>query len=171
MLKDNEVAIGRVTKAFGIKGDVKLAVMTDFPQRFDPGNSITLRISPEETRSFVIERCSDSGAGLILHLKGVDDRNAAELIAGCYAFVTEDELMEPEDGAEYVFRLIGMKVVTTDGRELGAITDVLQGGANDVYVIEGKLCIPKIPECVLNIDKDRRVVTIFPMNGLIPDAF
>ena len=53
--------------------------------------------------------------------------------------------MPPGDGAEYIFRLIGMQVVTTDGRALGSITDVLQGGANDVYVVERKLCIPKIP--------------------------
>ncbi|MBO4547878.1 MAG: 16S rRNA processing protein RimM [Abditibacteriota bacterium] len=170
MLRDDEIAIGRVLKPFGIKGDIKLGVMTDFPGRFDAGKTIRIRIDDSTVASCRIVRSAAAGPAMTLHLEGVEDRNAAEALAGCYAFVTEDELMELEDGEEYVFRLIGMQVVTTDGRQLGEITDVLQGGANDVYVIDGRLLIPKIPECVLDIDREKRIVTIYPMKGLLPDA-
>ena len=82
MLKDNEVAIGRVARPFGIKGDIKLTVMTDFPERFDAVNTVSFRIDADTVKRYEIERCEGTGAGLTLHLKGIDDRNASEALAG-----------------------------------------------------------------------------------------
>lgn len=166
MLKDNEIAIGRFSSAHGIQGELKFVVMTEFPERFEVGKSIKVRLSPNEICEYTIERARPVGPNFTLKLKGIDDRTTAEKFRDLYAFVYENEVMPLEEGREYIFNIVGMKVVSDEGEELGVITDVLTGGANDVYVIGEKTCIPAIPSVVLKKDIENKIMTIYKMPGL-----
>ncbi|MBQ0104654.1 MAG: 16S rRNA processing protein RimM [Armatimonadetes bacterium] len=166
MLKDNEIAIGRFSSAHGIKGEIKLVTLTEFPQRFDKGNSIKVRLTPTETKEYIIENSRPAGPNFTLKLSGIDDRNTAEKFRDLYAFVYTEEVMPLEEGREYIFNIIGMKVVSDEGEELGTVTDVITGGANDVYVIDDKTCIPAIESVVLKKDRETKTMTIFKMPGL-----
>ncbi len=166
MLKDNEVAIGRFASAHGIKGEIKLVTMTDFPERFEVGKSFKVRLSPTEVREYTVEHARPVGPNFTLKLKGVDDRTQAEKFKDLYAFVYDNELMPLDDGREYIFNIIGMKVVSEEGEALGTVTDVLTGGANDVYIIDDKTSIPAIPSVVLKKDKETNTMTIYKMPGL-----
>lgn len=166
MLKDNEIAIGRFASAHGIKGEIKLVTLTEFPERFQKGKSFKVRLSPNEIREYTIENSRAVGPNFTLKLSGIDDRTTAEKFKDLYAFVYDDEVMELEDGREYIFNIIGMKVVSLEGEDLGVITDVITGGANDVYVINDKICIPAIDQVVKSKDKSKNLMTIYKMPGL-----
>ena len=166
MLKENEVAIGKISSAHGIRGEVKMVTLTEFPERFDKGNNVKVRLNDKEFCEYSIETSRAVGSNFIIKFKEINDRNEAEKLNNCYAFVFEEEVMPLEDGSEYIFNLIGLNVVSGEGEELGKITDVITGGANDVYVIDDKTCIPAIKEVVLNVDKENKTMTIFKMPGL-----
>lgn len=166
MLKDNEIAIGRFASAHGIKGEIKLVTMTDFPERFKAGKSFKVRLSDREYKEYTIESSRPSGPNFTVKLSGIDDRTAAEKFKDLYAFVFDDEVMPLEDGREYIFNIVGMKVVSEEGEELGFVTDVITGGANDVYVIDDKTCIPAIKSVVLKKDRETKTMTVYKMPGL-----
>ena len=107
----------------------------------------------------------------LLKLAGSDTRNQAEALRGKLVCCDIDQLPPLEDGEYFLFQLTGMKVVT-DGSEIGRIREVLETGANDVYIVDspdyGELLIPAHDETIEDIDFDIGVVTMSMPEGLLP---
>lgn len=165
---ERDILIGKVTGPFGIRGEVKILVLTDFPERFEKGREIVLNIGNERRKAKI--ESSRPHAGVILaKLEGVDNRNEAEQLRNAEIVIDRDQLAKLEEGRFYVFDIIGLKAITEDGRELGTINEVLQGGANDVYCTDTGLCIPALKNIVIKIDIENGVMVIRPMPGLLPD--
>ena len=108
---------------------------------------------------------------VILGFKEFKDINEVEKYRKCELFVTRENAIPLEEGEYYIADLMGLSVFSDDGRMLGTLTDVLQTGANDVYVVkdaEGKeILLPVIKECILNVDLVKKVVTVHIMEGLL----
>jgi len=168
-LSEHEIVIGKIVAPFGIRGEVKLIVLTEFPERFDAGRDVTAKRPDGEPRELRVVKSKPYKDGLILAFEGVETRTEAEELRGMQVIINEDELGSLSEGSYYLFQLLGLTVVTDDGRELGVIEDVLQGGANDVYVTDGGLLIPAIRDVVKSIDLEDRRMVIWPMPGLIPE--
>lgn len=164
-----EILVGKVIAPFGVRGEVKIMVMTDFPERFSAGRAINIRLADGRSRTLTLERSRTHKDGLVCKLAGIDDRGAAEEIRQADVIIREDELTRLPEGRFYVFDILGLKVRTDDGRDLGEIVEVLQGGANDVYVTGSGLCIPALKDVVLNIDVSGKEMVIRPVPGLLPD--
>ena len=167
--EDREIIVGKITAPFGIRGEVKLTTLTDFPDRFDVGRDVTLRIGEREQKRFRVEKNRPYKGGLVLKLQGVNTRNDAEELRGVEAVIREEELAELGENEYYAFDIIGLNVVTDDGRELGEVTEILQGGANDVYVTSGGICIPALKDVVAQIDIPSGTITVHPVPGLLPE--
>ncbi|MCL5103987.1 MAG: ribosome maturation factor RimM [Armatimonadetes bacterium] len=167
--REQEIVIGRVVAPFGLRGEVKVIVLTDFPERFGAGNEITIRIDDDKRRKVRIDASRPNKGGLTIKLKGIETRNDAEELRDSEVVIDQSELAELPSDRFYVFDIIGLKVVTDDGRELGEVADVLQGGANDVYVTSTGLYIPAIKDVVTKIDIKAGLMVIRPMPGLLPD--
>jgi len=163
-----DILIGRIVGPFGIRGEVKVVATTDFLDRFDPGGEILLRL-PGGRKVFRIERSRRHKTGIILKLEGVDSRTGAEDLRNIDIVIGESDLRELGEDRFYVFDIIGLRVVTEDGREQGIVTEVLQGGANDVYVTSTGLCIPALKDVVTEVDVKRCVMTIRAVPGLLPE--
>jgi len=171
-LPNNEVeyiAIGRILKPQGTRGEVKILPLTDFPERFATMEKILLDLDGRfETRS--VEKVSSLGRFIVMKLSGIDDMNAALLLKNALLKVTRQELVPLPDGEYYVFDLVGLNVHTTAGRHLGQIKDVLQTGANDVYIVEGvtprQLLIPALKQVVLSIDLETGKMVVELPEGL-----
>jgi 16S rRNA processing protein RimM len=148
---------------------VKVVVLTDFPDRFEPGNSVRLRMPKGETASVRIAKRRAHRGGLLLKLDGVDNRPGAEARRDAEIVIAPGELGELAEGSFYIFDLIGLKVTSEDGRECGEVTDVIQAGANDVYVTSTGLCIPALKNVVAKVDLERGEMIIRPVPGLLPD--
>ncbi|NLN75379.1 MAG: 16S rRNA processing protein RimM [Armatimonadetes bacterium] len=166
-LSERDIVIGKIAGPLGIKGEVKVVVLTDFPERFTAGSELEIRLPEGKRQSVKVQSKRLYKDGLALMLEGVDTRGEAEAIRGAVFVVNIDSVRGLPDGSFYVFDLIGLKVVTTDGRECGSISEIMQGGANDVYVTSTGLCIPALKEVVEKIDIDQGVVVIRPVPGLL----
>ncbi|MFQ3548921.1 MAG: ribosome maturation factor RimM [Armatimonadota bacterium] len=167
--KNYDILIGKITSSFGIKGEVKIQVLTDFPNRFDVGNEIIIKKPDGSFISKKILSSRETKGNIIVGLDGVEDRNAADDLRGYEIVISDEDLVELPEDRYYLFDLIGINVVTNDGREIGAVTEVIQAGANDVYVTSTDICIPAIKQVVLEVDIKNKKMVIFPMPGLLPE--
>ena len=159
------IPIGRVVAPWGIRGEVKVEVLTDFPDRFSCGEILYL-----QGRAVTIKSSRYRGNTVILKLDTIDNRNAAELIRGANLEVPSTELKPLPKGEYYRFQLLGLEVQNTEGKLLGQVSDVIQTGSNDVYEISsdtGKFLIPATDEVIKSIDLDKRFMVIELLKGLI----
>lgn len=166
---ERDIVTGKVVAPFGIGGEVKLVVLTDFPGRFEAGSRVAFRLASGERRSELVQGSRPHRGGLILKLRGVDTRNDAEALRGAEAVIDDSELAELDADAFYLFDIVGLKVVTDDGREFGEVVEVVQSAANDVYITSTGLCVPALKSVVADVDVRGGVMTIRPVPGLIAE--
>ena len=161
-----KIKIGKIVNIVGLKGEVKVYNYSDSIEIYETIESIYV-----EDRLTVIENVRAQKNMVILKLEGADDRNAAEALRGKELYITEDDLPELPEGQYYVRDLIGMSVTEEDGNLLGHVTDVLQNTAQDIFEVESengkKLLIPKVDQFVLDIDAEKREITVRLIEGML----
>ena len=158
-------AVGRVLAPWGIRGEVKVAVFSDYPNRFAPQSRVFIDAVPQ-----TIERSRRVSGGIIVKLAHINTRNQAELVRGRLLEVPESGLMPLEPGQYFHHQIVGLQVTTTEGRTLGKVVDILRTGSNDVYVVQqdGKEhLIPAIAEVVKEVDLAGSRLLIEPLPGLL----
>ena len=169
------LAIGRIIAPHGIRGEVKVAVLTDFPERFKPGAHVFLGAGTEDpdARPAKIAAARPHKGGFLVKLDIVPDRNAAELVRNRYLLIPAADAMPLGEHENYLHDLIGLEVETSDGQHLGELREVLFTNANDVYVVRvpaGEVLLPAIRSVVLQVDlSTRRMVVALP-EGLLDAA-
>ena len=165
--------IGQITSAHGIKGDVKVFPVTSEPERFLDLEHVLLAKEGEEeqhTRSYEVTKASMFKNLVLLHLKGVEDRNEAEKLAGVSLWVSREDAIPLEEDEYYFKDLIDCRVIDEEGNDCGIVTDILETGSNDVLVVESpegeEILLPIIEDCVLDIDPEEGIIKIHWMEGL-----
>jgi 16S rRNA processing protein RimM len=164
------ITIGKAVKPFGVKGEMKVEPMTDFPDRFRGLTRVHL-VSPagkELVRKVTSVRYADKTP--LLLFEGFDSPERARELNGWFIKVPREEAAPLPDGAYYWFELIGMEVVSESGETLGTIVDVFETGSNDVYVMkQGKkeVYIPATKEIVKQVDRAAKRMVIRPIEGLM----
>ncbi|MBO0706193.1 MAG: 16S rRNA processing protein RimM [Candidatus Dormibacteraeota bacterium] len=145
--------VGQVSGVFGIQGAVKVHPLTDFDDRFDAGSELHLRGAVH-----TVEWRRQAAGMLVLKLSGLDDRTAAEGLRGTYVEVPEEDRRPLGAGAWYVDQLLGLRVRSQSGRDLGTLDEVLERPANDVWVARTpapdrvETLVPATREAVLAVD-------------------
>ena len=165
------LAIGRVGKPHGVHGEVRVEPLTDHVERF--GLLKTVYISEGSPRPVVVESVRYHKGFVLLKLAGFSTRNEAELLRDQLLLVPEAEAVPLEEGEYYLFQLEGIAVYTVEGLNLGRIREVIETGANNVFVVQGEdkqFLIPDIPDVIVEIDFDNERMTIDPLPGLIDDV-
>lgn len=151
------IRVGQVMGAYGVEGAVKVMPLTDFNERFDAGSNLLLDGSAHE-----VEWSRAGQPGLVVKLRGIENRTVAELFRGRYLEVPESDTKALEEGRFYHRQVVGLSAVTQSGRGLGVITEVLERPANDVWVSkEGSIehLIPAVKDAIVDVDvKAGRVV-------------
>ncbi len=166
---DKLVAIGRVIKARGIRGELKVKLLSDFPERFKELRCVKLELKNGEIKSFKIEKTRIAGHFVIVKLNGIENRDTAETLRGLYLSVPMDEAVPLEKNSFYIFELENMEVFESDGRKIGSVIGVEQYPANDVLVVGTEtedLMIPAVKEFVKKIDVDKRQIIVGLPEGL-----
>lgn len=164
-MKKEYLEAGKIVTTHGIRGEVKIMPYTDSPELLCEFERLFMGKNKDE---IYIERSRAFKNMVIAKLEGVDTVEAAEKLRNKMLFMHRDDLELDED-TYFIQDLIGMTVKDADsGFEYGKITDVLQNGANDVYVIQGdrEYLVPAIPDVILSTDIDEDIMTIRPLNGL-----
>lgn len=163
------LVVGKIVAAFGTKGEVRVMAQTDFPEeRFEAGSRLFVERDPGE---YEVEHARWQKGQAVVKLKHVDDRDRAEALAGRYLRVPGHNLAQLDHDEYYLFQIVGLTAVTEEGRELGQISEVLQTGANDVYVIplaKGELLLPAIADVVRKVDLEAGQLVVHLLPGLLP---
>jgi 16S rRNA processing protein RimM len=145
-----------------------MKILTEYPERFSGVDA--LYVGPDY-RQVQLERTRQHKTGLLVKFKGISDRDAAEELRNQFVYVHIDDAIPLEEGEVYLYQIEGMEVVTEEGETLGRVTDYIETGANDVYVIttpEGKeILLPAIPQVIVGLDTENKVMTVHLLEGLI----
>ena len=163
------VAVGRIIKARGLRGELKFELLSDFSERFGSLDSVFLELKNGSVKSFDVEDASIRGQTAIIKLKGVDDRETADALRGAYISVAVDEVVPLEVDSFYIFDLEGMDVFTQNREKIGKVVSVEQYPANDVLVVESeidRIMIPAIKEFIISVDVHCKRLTVDIPEGL-----
>ena len=167
---ENMLRVGVITSAHGIKGEVKVFPTTDDAKRFKELKEVILDTGKEHI-PMEIEHVKFFKNMVILKFRGYDNINEIEKYKSRDLLITRDQAVDLEPDEYFITDLIGLTVVSDQGAELGTLKDVLETGANDVYVVENgegeEILLPAIRECILDVDVEKNVMTIHLMKGLI----
>ena len=162
--------VGVISSTHGIKGEVKVFPTTDEKERFQELKEVILDTGKEQM-PLEIQNVRFFKQMVILKFKGIDNINDIERYKGRPLLVAREHAVPLDEDEYYIADLIGMDVVTEDGTCFGRLSDVMETGANDVYIIQtekyGEVLIPAIRECILGVDPENRQMTIHLMKGLI----
>lgn len=165
-MKKQYLEAGKIVTTHGIKGEIKIMPYTDYPELLCEFDRLFLGKNHEEIN---VERSRVFKNMVIAKLEGYDTPEVAEKLRNKILYMHRDDLELDED-TYFIQDLIGIEVSDADsGFVYGKITDVMQTGANDVYVVQGKdreYLVPAIPEVVITTDIDENTMTIRPLEGL-----
>jgi 16S rRNA processing protein RimM len=161
--------VGILRRPHGVKGEILMTVMTDFPERIQPG--VTLYMG-EEHKPVTVASLRHHNKGLIIRFEGFTSRNDVENIRNQNLFVPAEDRPPLPEGEYYLHELIGLQVVTDEGEALGVITEMIETGANNVYVVHrddgSDVLLPATDEVILEIDVENKIMRVHILKGLLP---
>ena len=174
------VAVARVAKPHGIRGELCMDTHAGSPLLFAPGRTLFLAVpapggGPGRPKAFEVATCREHGGRLLVTLKGVPDRTAADLLRGAEVSISEADLPPPDAGEEYLHRLLGSRVLLADGTALGVFEAILDTPGQLTWVIRAhggkgagaEILFPAVPEFILGLDARRGEIVIDPPPGLV----
>lgn len=159
------IAIGRITVPWGARGEVKVQIETDFPQRFAPGELVFIDGGP-----MAIADVSWHRGRPIIKFHNIASAQEARKLRGKSIKIPRSQTRPLPEGHYYHFQLIGLEVRTVSGERLGKIKEIIAGKSNDVYVVpgtKGEILVPAIEDVVKLVDLERGFMEIEPIAGLL----
>jgi 16S rRNA processing protein RimM len=158
--------VGELVGPHGILGDVKLYPLTDYPERLARYRRLVFLFPDGSWQDVRVQRARPHKNVWLLKLRDVNTLEAAEALRGTQVLVRKEHLVPLPEGQFYIHEVIGLKVVTPEGDELGTVTDVLRNPANDIYVA-GPYMIPAVKELVERIDPAAGVLVVRSREALL----
>ena len=176
--------VGQIAGTHALKGEVRVFPQTSDRERFTKGLELFYEGVRGETFPLVVEKSRQNGKFVLVKFRGLDSINDVERFRGGKLYVDRKDAIPLEEGEYFVADLVGMEVFTEDGKKLGELTDVLETGANDVYVVKlsreeagqdleadtkkpREVLIPAIPDCILDVDIVSSRIKVNLMKGLL----
>lgn len=162
------LAVGRVARPHGVHGEVRIELLTDVPERFKWLDYIY--VGERNPRRVAVEGVRFHQGTVLLRLAGYPDRNAADTLRGELLQVLESEAIPLEEGEYFLHQLKGLAVYTEKGTCIGRLSEVLETGANNVFVVDGDAgqhLLPDIPDVIREINIKGGRIVIQPMPGLV----
>ncbi|MCE1225685.1 MAG: ribosome maturation factor RimM [Geobacteraceae bacterium] len=168
----NLIAVGRISGTHGIRGQVRLHSYSGNIESLQAAKSVLLRSPAGNTRQAQLKRAAFHSGKFLLTLDGFDTIEKSQELTGYELFLQRDQLPAPDADEYYWQDLLGLSVVTTEGQELGTLKDILETGANDVYLVRNEITrheylIPAIGSVITSINLQTRIMTITPLEGLL----
>jgi 16S rRNA processing protein RimM len=162
--------VGVITSTHGVRGEVKVFPTTDDMNRFKKLKTVILDTGKEH-KTLNIESVKFFRNMVILKFKGFDNINDVEMWRQKDLLITRDQAVKLSPDENFIVDLIGLTVMTDEGEKLGVMKDVLQTGANDVYIVkmaDGKeVLLPAIKDCILNVDLEKGEMLVHVLDGLL----
>lgn len=167
--------LGEILRPHGVRGEVRMRIVTDYPERLHELKTVFLGKSPDDKQitSAKLTHVRFHKDYALLTFKGYHNRNEADALRQQLVMVDLENAVPLEDGEYYLFQLVGLTVIADD-EPIGVVKEVLQTGANDVYILQsekhGEILIPAHEETIVKIDFDTEIITMKLPEGLLPSS-
>ena len=164
----NKVAIGKISRVRGLRGEMVVVPLTDDPERFLKLEKVTVT-KDGTSKEFLVEKARKFKDKVLLRLKQVDGPEEAKKLVGGFVEIERDQLVRLPQGSYFIFDIVGLEVVSTKGERIGTVKEVISLPANDLYLVEGEeklYHIPAVKQVVKGIDLKEKKMIIQPMEGL-----
>jgi 16S rRNA processing protein RimM len=162
------LAIGYLRRPHGINGELIMDLHTDFPERIKGGRKVYVG---EKHESLTIDTARDHAGGMLVKLRGYDTPEAAGRFRNQWVYVKSTEVPALPQGQVYKHELVGLTVTTDTSETLGVLDEIIETGANDVYVVKkeegGEILLPAIPDVILEVNMNERVMKVHLIDGLV----
>ena len=166
---EDVLKVGVITTTHGVRGEVKVYPTTDADRFLDL--EYVLLDTGREKRKLEIQNVKYFKNLVILKFKGIDNINDIEMYKQRELWVPREEAQELDEDEYYIADLIGMDVLLENGEKFGVLRDVMETGANDVYIVDRvdgeEILLPAIHDCVLDVDVEKNTMTVHLMKGLV----
>ncbi|WP_068774601.1 ribosome maturation factor RimM [Paenibacillus sp. FJAT-26967] len=171
-MSDKLYTVGTIVNTHGLRGELKIVPHTDFPeQRYADGSKLIIEDAKGKHIPVTVKTSRLHKNMYIVQFKEFANINEVEPLKGSLLKVEERYLDDLEDDEYYYHEIIGCRVITEEGEELGLIQEILTPGANHVWVVgrpnKKQLLLPVIDDVVLDVDVKEKVVTVHLLEGLL----
>ncbi len=171
------LTVARVARPHGVRGALRVQALTSTPERMGYLGTVYLTHTPDQAETLRAHKVAriqrDKGDYWLLFLEGIHSREEADRFRGQYVLVTLQDAIPLAEDEVYLFQVIGLTVITSEGLDLGRVVSVIETGANDVYVVQGEaygeVLIPAIESVVRHIDVENGVMRVDLLDGLLPE--
>lgn len=167
---DDLVAIARVARPHGLRGEVAADILTDFPERFEDLGKVVVLADDQSRAELTIKAFKFQKGRVFLKFAGLDTVESVEPLRNAEICVPEDEAVELEAGEFYDWELEGCRVVTVDGTELGTVRELMRTGGTEILVVQGTekdYLVPFAEAICTEVDIENELITIDPPDGLL----
>lgn len=169
-MKEETVVIGKITTTHGLKGAVKVLPMTEDSSRFYDLERIRVELAGGVKKILSIRSIQPFKEGFLMEFAEISDLHAAQMLRGAFLEIPRSQALDLAEGEYYLFEILGAKVMTDDGEELGRLERVIETGANDVYEVKNadgtEILIPVIPDCVLDVNVEKKEILVHLLEGM-----
>jgi 16S rRNA processing protein RimM len=162
------LVVGKIRRPHGVRGELWMDVLTDFPERLRPGLTV---YAGENHQPLHLRRCRSQGSSLLVTFEEYSDLESAGMLRNEFLYVRAEDIPQLPEGDYYHHQILGLRVVNEEGASLGTIIDILETGANDVCVIRqdsgSDLLLPITSSTVLGVDLAQGIMRVHLLEGLI----
>jgi len=165
--------LGEILRPHGVRGELRVRVLTDYPERVAKIKTVYLGRDPMEfdADAYSVQAARMHKDYLLLKLQEIQDRNEAETLRSLYVMIDFENAVPLEEDEFYLYEVIGLKAYSSEGEWLGTVNNVIETGANDVYVVSGsahgEILLPVHEETLVSIDFDEGKITLNLPDGLL----
>lgn len=161
------LSVGFLRRPHGVKGEIVMDLHTDFPERMKSGRKLFIG---EERQPVTLTSVRPHQSGLLVKFEGIETPEQAGKFRNQWVYVKKSDLPPLSEGQLYQFELLGFLVVDEDGNPLGELVEILETGANDVYVVRDdsgrEILLPNIPSVILDLEPASRTMRVHLLEGL-----
>jgi len=167
---DDLVAIARIIKPRGLRGEAVAEILTDFPERFDGLADVVGLMLDGSRRELKIEKVWFQNDRIVMKFAGVDSIEDVDVIRGTEICIAESDAVELEEGEFFDWQLEGCEVKTIDGERIGTVRKLMRTGATEILVIDGsekEVLVPFAESICVEVDIEKKRIVIDPPDGLL----
>ena len=161
------LVVGFLRRPHGVGGEIIMDLHTDFPERFRSGRKL---FAGEERKPLTLSGIRPHAKGMLVKFKGIENPEDAGQLRNQWLYVKAADMPNLPEGKIYQHELLGFKVLDENGNSLGELVEIIETGANDVYVVRNEsgkdLLLPAIPSVILETDPARREIRVHLLEGL-----
>lgn len=164
------VAVGKISGPVGLRGEVKVIPLTDTLERFELLRKVWIGPDAARRDEFVVEDVRFAGLHVVVKFGGIDDRSSAERLKDSLVLISRADVVRPAEGSYFIDDVLGMEVVTEEGKRVGVVREVLRLPSNDLWQVESGqryISIPAVKEFIRKVDLRTRTVVIHEIEGLL----